>query len=384
MHGLLKTIILLGAIQGFIMSLLLFNASKNRQSNRILSILIFLMALASLNLYAQLENWYQSSAILHFINLFIPTIIIMPFGPLIYFYVKSSLDPSFKLSKRQRIHFYPVAIDVLPQLTVIIYIICLMFRLIRRNDLPWGNFIDTYNVYSDIPRWISITTYLWLTASHLSSAKRSNAGNLNGQSRNYKWLQQFVQLFLGFQLIWLIFLIPYVIPRYTDRILNSVDWYPVYVPMAILVYWFGIKGYLMSGYDPARMKKGPARNHPVQHIQIDQTISLLKKSMEEDKLYLDPELNLSLLGQMTGIGQKTISLVLNQYLHKSFNDFVNEYRVKALQEKILLSQLNHLTIEGIAAECGFNSKATYQRAFKEFTGFSPSEYRKSSSGIGAH
>jgi len=70
--------------------------------------------------------------------------------------------------------------------------------------------------------------------------------------------------------------------------------------------------------------------------------------------------------------------VLNQHLHlKVFNEFVNEYRVEVFKEKLQDRQWINLTIAAIAYECGFNSQATFQRAFKQSTGFSPSEFRTS-------
>jgi AraC-like DNA-binding protein len=78
----------------------------------------------------------------------------------------------------------------------------------------------------------------------------------------------------------------------------------------------------------------------------------------------------------TGIPQKTISAVLNRHLQKSFNEFVNEYRVNAFKAKVVQPELSHLTIAGIALECGFSSQATFQRTFKEMTGKSPSAFRK--------
>lgn len=98
--------------------------------------------------------------------------------------------------------------------------------------------------------------------------------------------------------------------------------------------------------------------------------------MEQDELFLKPALNLNLLTHHTGISQKMISAVLNQHLHKSFNEFVNEYRVEAFKERIQRQEMKHLTIAGIALECGFNSQATFQRTFKQVTGCSPSEFKK--------
>lgn len=375
--GFLRTIILFGAVQGFIMSTLLFCSAKNRRSNRLLSILIFLMSLASFNLYASLQNWYESSVILHLISLLVPMVIVMPFGPLIYFYIRSSIEPDFRILRKDRIHFYPVIVDLVPQLTTAIYTIGFLSGLIKRNDLPWGNFIDTFNVYSDIPRWISVTVYLGLSIKYLSDARIKNRTIPNGQTHILRWLQQFVRVFLAFQFIWLIYLIPYVIPRYTDIVLSSVDWYPIYVPLAIMVYWLGIKGYLISFQRNDSLKKSENIALALSPAKRQEIISLLNKAMEEEKLYLNPNLHLTLLARHTGVPQKVISAILNQYLRKSFIEYVNEYRVKALKQKIQQEQLNHFTIEGIAFECGFKSKATYQRVFRDFTGLSPSEFRRS-------
>ena len=103
----------------------------------------------------------------------------------------------------------------------------------------------------------------------------------------------------------------------------------------------------------------------IQHI-------LLKTFIE--KLYLDPGLNLMVLARHSGIPSKTISAVLNQHLHKSFNEFINEYRIEAVKERLSASSDQNLTIAGLAFECGFNSQPTFQRAFKSIQGESPSEY----------
>ncbi|HYH57165.1 MAG TPA: hypothetical protein VD772_11165, partial [Anseongella sp.] len=124
--GLFQTIILLGALQGFIVSGLLY-FSKGR-SNRLLAALIFLMALASSCLYGSFKNWWDSAR-LQFLSNFIPMIVIMPMGPLIFFYVKSALDPAFGMGKKQYRHFYPVIIDFVPQLTAIVFILGVLAAL---------------------------------------------------------------------------------------------------------------------------------------------------------------------------------------------------------------------------------------------------------------
>ena len=96
--------------------------------------------------------------------------------------------------------------------------------------------------------------------------------------------------------------------------------------------------------------------------------------MEQNKLYHDPALNLSALAKHTGVPPKTISAVLNQHLNKSFNEFINEYRIREIKERLLQPGNKNLTIAGLAYECGFNSQPTFQRAFKAFVGVSPKEF----------
>ena len=338
--------------------------------------LILLIALACFNLYATYANWFNSS-ILQFISNFIPLVIIMPFGPLLYFYIQSSLGSNFRLTKKLRAHFYPVIIDLVPQLTAFIFIIGLLLGAFKNHPQPWGNFIDTYNTYADIPRWMSVSFYVWLSAKYLAAFKQKHNDALNGQANNFKWLQQFIRVFMAFQVIWLVFLIPYVIPSFTYKLLDAVDWYPIYIPLAIIIYWLGIKGYIVSQTEKNYAKRTSAINSALSEETVSQAIAALKKSMTADKLFLNPDLNLNLVSEQTGIPQKTISFVLNQHLHKSFNEFVNEYRIEAFKEKILQPEADNLTIAGVAFECGFSSQATFQRTFKQAVGQSPSEFRKS-------
>ncbi|HTS45579.1 MAG TPA: helix-turn-helix transcriptional regulator [Puia sp.] len=368
--GLLRTFILLGALQGFILGSLLFFSKKKRSSNRILSALIFLISLASFNLYGNFHSWFNTG-----LWEMIPMIIVMPIGPLIYFYTRSFLDPSFKMSKKERFYFFPVILDLMPSITILIFLIIYFTKTIKPNPSPWGNFIDTYNTYVDIPRWMSITFYLWLSHKYLLRVAIKNNSPLNGQATDYKWLRQFIRVFLAFQVIWFLFLIPYVIPKYYDTLLNAVGWYPIYIPLAIIIYWLGIKGYIVSQQENSAVKKSGSINSQLTASTISEIVSLLKGSMEEDKLYLNPNLSVNMVSGHIDIAPKTISAVLNQHMHKSFNEFVNEYRVEAFKVKILQPDMNNMTITGIAFDCGFNSQATFQRTFKQFTGLSPSAFR---------
>ncbi|WP_299530239.1 AraC family transcriptional regulator [Ulvibacterium sp.] len=77
------------------------------------------------------------------------------------------------------------------------------------------------------------------------------------------------------------------------------------------------------------------------------------------------ELNINDLSQTINIG-----------LGKTFNDFINELRVNEVKKKMHNPKYDHLNYLGIAMESGFNSKATFNRAFKKFTGENPTTYLK--------
>lgn len=354
-------LILLGFLQGAIMSTLLLFSKKRSRPNRLLGTLILFIALACLNLYLFESQWFTNNPMLNLLGNLIPLVIIMPVGPLIYFYVKSTIDPTFRISRKQRLHFLPVIIDCGHQLSVVIYFAAAFLDFSVPPPATLGRFIDDYNVYADIPRWGSVTVYLWLSARYLAEAGAE-------KSPHYQWMRQFIRLFLAFQIIWFIYLVPYVIPSLTDKVLNTVDWYPVYIPLVVLIYCLGIKGYLITPEEAPAAKKVVA---PPPAKLIEEAEPLLKKAMEQDRLYLDPELNLALLSKHTGLRQKTISLVLNQHLQKSFNEFVNGYRVEAFKQNI---RQDNMTILAMAFDAGFNSQATFQRAFRSHTGMSPREY----------
>ena len=311
----LDIVILLGAIQGFIFSALLFNSVGRRPPNRYLAWLLLLVSTACFKLFMIQKGWFDLP-VMGFVDALVPFVVVMPMGPLIYFYVKASLYPDFRFLPKYRVHFYSVIIDLLPQLTALVFIVGVLTRLVKNDQPTWGGIIDTINVYSDIPRWISITIYVWLAVREIRRAPANPA-------RPFKWLKQLVRLFQVFQGIWLLYLIPYVIPKYTDIVLSKLDWYPVYVPLSILIYWLGIKGYIVSV-----AAKTPGTLPAMEQTLVERTIFALRNAMEQDKLYLDPALTVAQLAEHTGISQKQLSAVLNQHLNKSFNEFINEYRIR--------------------------------------------------------
>ncbi|WP_315816677.1 helix-turn-helix domain-containing protein [Paraflavitalea speifideaquila] len=369
--GFWNTIILLSIVQGFILCGLLYFSSGQQTANRILAALIGIITLACLNIYLLDAAWINTHLVLQLLAGALPLVLIMPLGPLIWLYVQASLDTAFKLSRKHYLHFYPVSLDLLPYMTILLADIGLLAGGLSKGQRSWvGDLVDSYNVYADIPRWASVTFYCWLSRQYIAQHRLKQEAIAEATA---SWLQQFLLVFLVFQGIWLVYLVPYIIPATRQWLLDTVSWYPVFVPLAILVYWLGFKGYLVhyKGLREAGSKSNLAQVSRLPDTTAQQYIERLRQTMEAEKLFLDPSLQVGSLAQQAGIPAKSVSAVLNQHLNKSFSTFVNEYRVAAFKKRIMEAGTDLLTIPGIAMECGFSSPATFQRIFKQLTGTTP-------------
>lgn len=114
---------------------------------------------------------------------------------------------------------------------------------------------------------------------------------------------------------------------------------------------------------------------PLQQQAIAVKLSVL---MQEKKTYTDPELTLEKLASLAKTPRHQLSEVLNQYLHQTFYQFINDYRIKevlALLDQCRRQQVNP-NILSLAYDAGFNSKSSFNQYFKKTTGYTPTEYLK--------
>lgn len=102
----------------------------------------------------------------------------------------------------------------------------------------------------------------------------------------------------------------------------------------------------------------------------------LLEFMQKDKLYLDPELTLVDLAQKLKVHPNTLSQVINTKEQKNFYDFVNHRRIEEFKRVISSPESQKYSLLGLALQCGFNSKTSFNRNFKKSTGVTPSEFLK--------
>ena len=107
--------------------------------------------------------------------------------------------------------------------------------------------------------------------------------------------------------------------------------------------------------------------------QIEKLISY----METEKPYLNPSLSLRNLADQMEMNSRELSIIINQKLNQHFFDFVNGYRIKEAMDILVDPAKTDETVLEILYEVGFNSKSSFNTAFKKHTGKTPTEFRKS-------
>jgi AraC-like DNA-binding protein len=100
----------------------------------------------------------------------------------------------------------------------------------------------------------------------------------------------------------------------------------------------------------------------------------LTKHIDEEKLYLDPELSLDILARTLNIHPNYLSQFINEELGMTFYDYINSKRVTEFKKMVRQPDKSHFSMLGLALECGFNSKSSFNRNFKKIEGLTPSEY----------
>ena len=105
----------------------------------------------------------------------------------------------------------------------------------------------------------------------------------------------------------------------------------------------------------------------------------LEKLIKQDKIYLEYNISLNLLAKKLDTNRSTLSEVINEKSGKTFNLYINQYRIEEASRLLKDPKLDYLTIEGIAQETGFKSRSSFYTAFVNEKGITPSNFRKQES-----
>jgi putative ABC transport system permease protein len=262
----------------------------------------------------------------------LPVFLLLP-GPLIYLYVLRQHSTDFILHRRQLLHF----ISILPGIIFITFSETIPFlRDIVIKSLPY----------------ISVIGYLYGSYRKLQKSTPPVRFAL-------RWLNRMLAVSCGLTLL----LMPYQFIAYMH------DSYPLTLLVAILLISVAVRGFLMPGDSKA---EAPELNLPAEfrHRAVS-----LKKLMDTRGLYRDSELSLASLAETMGMHPNELSRLINSVFRKNFSDFINEFRIREVTRKMKDPNFDQLTLLGIAMDAGFNSKTTFNRVFRQFTGKTPAEYK---------
>jgi putative ABC transport system permease protein len=339
-----------------------FTKRINRTANRFLSLALATMVLwmlwilgRDIGIGAYFSYWG-----------WLPLQFSLVLGPLIFFYVLKITRPEYKFRSKDMLHFSPLLLELGAQVLEV-------KESMRTGAATYHTLtFQQLNPILQLLAFISVSIYLYASYRLIEHFYRRL--KFNGGDRYRYELRWLHNLLTGFGLLWLLW-IPYtsVDYFYYHNQFGIQAYYPLYLLLAVMAIWMAVIAFLRPEVGiPA---DAPSFLKPLLPAELKQKAIWLKKVVKEKCYYQDPELSLVSLADKLSLTTHELSRIINTALKKSFNDFINEYRVQAAARKMQDPGYDHITLLGIAFESGFNSQSTFNRIFKQMTGKSPLGYK---------
>ncbi|MEP1095163.1 MAG: helix-turn-helix transcriptional regulator [Cyclobacteriaceae bacterium] len=352
----IQLVTICAVVNGFVFAFLLFEKKENRKANRFLSLMILSMCLTLTPLVIDTTVWnaYQWLA-------WLPFSLSYWIGPSFYFYIKT-LTGAPRFRRIDLWHFSPIVLNYLHS----------AYHVAIVNTNPWPLFHHAAEILESAAI-LSIIIYLIISFKLIKPYRRSLLDNVSNTERiDLKWVSGIIFIIGGVCMLLVIFLITSTVAggRYTLEEWDDPRAFVLLVYSGIL-YWISI-----SGFRQAQTHKIPAyTEEPTESKKPSEIVKKLDDLIGKEKLYRNPELSLTDLSKSAEISERAISDTINQELNKNFYQLINEYRVEEMKERLQDPSLAHLKIFSLALDSGFNSKASFNRVFKAYTGYTPKEFK---------
>jgi len=373
----LQTLLLIGL-------LLKRYVEKRNASDGVLAMLLLIVSYTQICYTVGFMGWYDTFKNTK-INYFL-----IPAGtaiaPLIYLYVKSITKSNFTFLKKYWWHFaIPISL-VVYRLTIFTY------------DAMQPGFNETQNGILKIIVDEKVVQPI-LTVLDFSVMLLYLAFTIQLYSNYRQKIKQYFSNIFKLELNWIrnfliVFTLLFIyssVQEFVGSIIVDLGykerWW-LNLLMAVCAIYIGLKGYFTDttklnkldfSFSPKQISIPESSKDSKKEIE-NTTIKAIEDLMEREKPYLNPDLNLSELAKQADLTRGQLSEIINTGFQMNFNDFVNSYRVNAFKGMLKEGKHKQLSLLGIAYECGFNSKATFNRVFKKLTDFSPTQYLKSLAG----
>ena len=353
MYYIVNFVISFGALQGLIIGVfLLIKGFKLKQEIFYLALILigFAAMLGRVVLVGIYENqsWFFTN--LNFIFLI---------SPAFYFYTKESSRATKNPLKFNYLHFLPF---------LIINLGYILFYFSLKDSIYFKTYLINIIKVNDGFSIIYFSIYLYLTYKIFRQNKYSYRIEL------YKLLNKLTYIFFSFFIIWLIFILAELV--YFHYSMELIYYYPMMLLLAVILYYMSLQVIISDQFlfDIKAITK--RKTFILEEADSKNLLNQLTLFMTEEKPFLDGDISLITLADLLDVNPKALSFVINEHIHKNFNNYINDWRIEEVKKRLNDKEYNHYKMIAIAFDCGFNSKSTFNLAFKKSTGLSPSEYKK--------
>lgn len=326
----------LGAFNGVFLSIYFaINANTKKFSNYFLSLLFLTL---SIRIFKSVFFYFNPDLSNVFIQIGLSACILI--GPFLYLYLQTQF-------KHQKTIWWTHTIPFLLLITVV----GIFFPYVEHREI-WSKWIVKGIYLQWVIYIVASFTYVYPIFNKIR--KKENCSKID------MWM---ISIYLGVAFIWM----AYTIAAYTSYIVGALSFtFILYLIILLLVYKKDKSSTFFQEKEKYKNKLLDAAI--VEHVK--QKVSILV----EKEMYLNPNITLDEAAKELNVSKHILSQYLNEKLGKSFNKFINEYRVE--KAKTLLQIKNAYTVEGLGYDSGFNSKSTFFTTFKKITGKTPAEYQK--------
>lgn len=392
--GFYSSLLLITFSQGLIYTVLLVlkGFRTENKSNYWLGLFLFLCSLFVAPWMLGFAGWYDNQP-------YRDTLFYTPFqhlffiGPVIYCYTQSLLNANFSLIRKQMLHFIPGILYLMYTFFIWIY-----DKFIIRDYYFYADGMD-----KDFDFWyqklglLSMLIYFVMSLGYYTIYKKMIFQVVSyADSILFRWIQTYLIAFLIMLLLPIVFDgLAYFYPALKSY--TGSWWYFLF--FSIVMYYIAITGYSNPINSGIPFKFVDRNTHQILLLSNDKSVvandvtididfeiltantaeidlwkSKIQELMQEHALYANPELTLADVAKKLDTNVAIVSKTINQGFSMNFNDFINTYRIEAIKVAFEKGEHKKSTLLGIAFDCGFNSKATFNRAFKKNTGKTPKDY----------
>lgn len=364
---------------------------QDSAADKLLASFLLLAALYIIPWMTGFAGWYDNQPYRD-ILFYTPFVHGLFIGPVLFLYVKAITNFNYKVSKKDALHFIPGVLYLLWCIVVVVTDKLVLHKYFLMNG-------DTDPDFESWYQWlqkISTIVYLILGVRYYRQYRQYVFFETSFvEMASLRWLRNFLIAFMVLTVLPLLQEVVSFIPAVKKINEYITAWY-YFLAFALVVYYIAINGYsavniplrrlhfqpqLLLQYQQPKLIGTSPQTEEASFELVEAEDALLtswkqkvKTAVENERVYEDPELTLSSLAKKLSTNTSVLSRVINQGFNTSFNDFINEYRIQAVKEKLKAGEQQTQTLLGIAFDCGFNSKATFNRAFKKATGLSPKEW----------